>query len=297
MINKKDLWNKNGDVNEQAIIPDILILPPLQIDYFDCDTNLEQYKETLFCDGDDPICIMSVKDDLGNHIDLDMRVRGEVRIGWRDNINDDFAYYKHYSQFPEELTKAIKEGNYYHNPHVDVADSNWISTVITDINSNDEEMYCDATEYGLDKFIRSTPAIDEIKSEMLEIAETMFDYEYQKGSFIKPDITLINLLSYVGNEYDSSKPGETISLAQFPQEGINTYLVKNLDKENEFDVYINNAKDNSSVALKKNCEYCCLYNYVMDIACGELECDNGKTIKENLDESKKGKNKQDFEKA
>lgn len=291
MVNKEDLWNKNGEINEQAVIPDIDILPSLQIDNFDCDSDFKQYGETLLCDGDNAICVMSVKDDLGNHIDLDLRVRGEVRVGWRENEDEDFEYYKHYSQFPAELTEAIKSGEYYNNDHVDVSENNWLETICTAFDKDEEEVYCDGIMFEQD-IASMTP--DEVKSILFQIAVNQFESEYQEHSFKKPDITLKRILEYAGYKYSVTEKGDEIEFPDFPSKGVNTYFQRDFAEENTFDIYLNNAKDNTVLAMKSDCTYNCLYNYIMDIACGELECDNGKTIKDNL--NKKGKIKQDMEK-
>ena len=147
------------------------------VTHFDCDDNLKQYDETLLCDGDDAICIMTAEDEYHNEVGLDLRVRGEVRIGWRDDINDDFEFYQHYSQFPEELTEVIKKGDYYDNEHVCVDMNNWLETVYyLNGDSIDSFMF----EEDIAKM-----TVEDMKTYLMECTKNIFVNAYECGDFKK----------------------------------------------------------------------------------------------------------------
>lgn len=172
--------NKNEIRNDSAVVPNLSLPPKLTVTSFDCDENLTQYAETLLCDGDDAICYMTVQDKAGNEVGFDLRIRGEVRVGWRDNVNDDFTYYKHYSQFPPELTKAIKSGEYYEDEHVWVDMNNWLETVYY---INDESI--DGIMFE-ENIADMSPA--DVKTKILEYASWVFESCYDDGTFTRPEV-------------------------------------------------------------------------------------------------------------
>ena len=284
MLNQEKFYYKTGGINEKGIVPDVDILPSLKITYFDCDENLKQYAETLLCDGDDAICVMTVEDSLGNSVGFDLRVRGDVRVGGGDDLNDDFTYYKHYSQFPTELHKAISNGDYYSNEHVDVSENNWLETVyyITKADETEEE----STDSIVFEYDISEMTPDEVKEILMNYAREIFSVNYEINKFKKPDITLDDMFKYANLRYSETEKGDEIAFPNFPEKGINTYFQRDFLEENSYDIYLNDAKSNAILVSKSDCDYHCLYENIIEVACGTLECDNGKTIKENLKSEK-----------
>ena len=149
----------------------------LKVTRFDCDKNLAQYDNTLLCDGDDAICIMTVEDECGNRVELDLRVRGEVRVFW------DGCVYKHYSQFPSELTEYLKNGGDWYSGDCDtgcyVDMSNWLEVIYAAYNSDDEEVGYDSVgEFCESDISGMTPS--QLKDILLDDAQWVFEEVFDK---------------------------------------------------------------------------------------------------------------------
>lgn len=148
----------------------------LKVTRFDCDKNLAQYDNTLLCDGDDAICIMTVEDECGNRVELDLRVRGEVRVFW------DGCVYKHYSQFPPELTEYIKNGGDWWGGYYDngcyADESNWLEVTYTIYNSDGEEIKTGSAGDFFEDMKEMTPK--KLQDILLEYAEWALDDNWFK---------------------------------------------------------------------------------------------------------------------
>lgn len=276
MVDHKVLWNENGEIQENAIIPDIDIPAVLEIKNFDCDEDLAQYSETLLCDGDDAIAVMYAEDKDGNGVSLDLRVRGEVRVGYRESPDDDFVYYKHYSQFPPELTEILKNGEF--SELVDIDNNNCIETVYYIYDSNGEELYCDGiVEEDITKM---TP--DDMKAHLMSLAEYCMEESYADGILDKPAATLNDVLSYANAQYHDAQKGDNIILRSFPEKGVDTAFTKNFDDDNAYSVTLFEHKGNKVLFKSSDHSYADLYNNIMDVATGEFGR-NGVTVKNALE--------------
>lgn len=74
-------------------------------------------------------------------IDVSVIVHGSVRIIWKEEA------YKSVSQFPEELVKLIRSGEYRHHPDIYVDDCNWYELIVKDADG--KEIFSQLTDLDL----------------------------------------------------------------------------------------------------------------------------------------------------
>lgn len=123
---------------------------------FDCDNDLSKYTDSLlFCSGD-VVATMTVEDDRGYSLSMELIVTGDVNVEFEGEI------YTSPDDFPPELKQAIKEGRY---DDIQINNNNWFELVYSLTDSKGEEVAYDGDVWESDL---STMTIEEVKNEMLD---------------------------------------------------------------------------------------------------------------------------------
>lgn len=278
-IAKEELY-KNGDINENAIIPDVTLLGMFKDVSFSCDENLSQYSIPISRDGDDPIAVMTVEDKIGNRIELDLRVVGEVKVNWKDKV------YTHYSQFPEDLIEYVKNEGNLNDKNCPIESNNYVGLRYTSFNNKDEEVYSDNIIFDEDM---SKITQDELKAVLLRNALWILDAEYKDKTFERPEYTLNDIFEYANKKYVEADSGDDITICDFPVKNVNTVFTRESSTESwswSYKISLWRDKDNKLLAETKSVPYCNYYNDIIYIATGERTGFVGteKTVKDILKE-------------
>lgn len=261
-IAKESLY-KNGDINEDVVIPDVTLFGMYKDVYFSCDEDLFQYSIPVCCDGDDPIAVMTVEDKIGNRIELDLRVVGEIKVNWKGKV------YTHYSQFPEDLIEYVKNEGNFNDENCPIESRNYIGLRYTSYNYKDEEVYSDDIIFDEDM---SEITQEKLKTVLLKNALWVLDAEYKDKTFEKPEYTLSDVFDYANKKYAEADSGDEITICDFPIKSVNTVFTRESSAEAwswSYKISLWRDKDNKLLAETVSVPYCNYYNDIIDIATGE----------------------------
>ena len=142
--------------------------PRFKLIEFYCKPDLTKYVDSLLFDDDEYICNMTLEDDMGNRMFLELFVSGPVDVRFNGN-----RYTDPYT-FPDELKDLIKSRKVY-NPscNVIIENNNWFEVGFTISNKNGEELTYGGNVYEQDisKF-----TIEDIKKDLLAWAITIEEH-------------------------------------------------------------------------------------------------------------------------
>ncbi len=138
---------------------------------FECAEDLSQYEYSLlFCSGE-CVATMTVEDDRGYTIDMELIVTGDV------NVEFNGENYFSPDDFPPELKQAIKDGKY--DEEFTAHNNNWFELVYSLTDSSGKEIAYDGDvwESLLDK---TTP--EQLKADMLDAGINFMEYHIGRES-------------------------------------------------------------------------------------------------------------------
>lgn len=129
----------------------------VEIASFDCEEDLSQYTDSLLFCSDECVATMTVEDERGYTLEMELIVTGDV------NVEFNGENYFSPDDFPPELKQAIKDGKY--DEEFTAHNNNWFELVysLTDSSGNEIAYDGDVWESPLDK---TTP--EQLKAEMLD---------------------------------------------------------------------------------------------------------------------------------
>lgn len=132
---------------------------------FSCNENLSQYTDSMLFDSGEIIASMDYVDNTGNGVRVDLKVCGHVKVFFND------VPYCHPSEFPEELTKLIKNNPEWElDERVCVCENNWFEYIYNYTNLN-------CGDGILEEGDISKMTTEEIKSAMTELCEEILKGE------------------------------------------------------------------------------------------------------------------------
>lgn len=136
-----------------------------EITSFECAEDLSQYTDSLlFCD-DEGVAKMTIEDDRGYTLDMEIFVTGEVDVEFKGE------HYHNPDKFPPELKQAIRDGKY--DEEFTAHFNNWFELSYSLTDARGEEIAYDGEvwESPLDK---TTP--EQLKSDMLDAGVDFMEY-------------------------------------------------------------------------------------------------------------------------
>ena len=147
---------------------------------FECDNDLGQYTNSLLFDSNADIAYFEMTDENDNTVHLWLTVRGEKEVSLIDEDGNATETYRNASDYPEELINAIKNGENYEDYYCDT--NNWFEMLYGYSKAGEKETgnYVDGEVWD---DISSSP--DQLKGEMRDFAESLFEKYYEKGTFEK----------------------------------------------------------------------------------------------------------------
>lgn len=94
---------------------------------FSCSENLSQYIDSMLFESGECIASMDYFDEeTGKSVELDLRVCGNVKVSFKETD------YTHYSDFPEQLKKLIKNNREWElDERVYVDENNWFEYIFS----------------------------------------------------------------------------------------------------------------------------------------------------------------------
>ena len=123
---------------------------------FDCDNNLSKYTDSLlFCSGD-VVATMTMEDDRGYSLSMELIVTGDVNVEFEGKI------YTSPDNFPPGLRQAIKESRYN---DIQINNNNWFELVYSLTDSKGKEIACDSDVWESDI---SKMTAEQLKTHMQE---------------------------------------------------------------------------------------------------------------------------------
>jgi hypothetical protein len=123
---------------------------------FDCDNDLSKYTDSLlFCSGD-VAATMTMEDDRGYSLSMELIVTGDVNVEFEGEI------YTSPDDFPPELKQAVKEGRY---DDIQINSNNWFELVYSLTDSKGKEIACDGDVWESDI---SKMTAEQLKADMQE---------------------------------------------------------------------------------------------------------------------------------
>lgn len=126
---------------------------------FECSDDLSQYTESLLFDSGEIIASMTVEFPNGNAVDVELAVRGDVRIRLADS---DEVYARHTEDYSPELREAIEKGDW---DNLDIGNNNWFELLYTLKDADGNYIISDGDVYEEDVHDKTPDALKELMAD------------------------------------------------------------------------------------------------------------------------------------
>ena len=128
----------------------------MKVTSFDCADDLSQYTDSLLFCSDDCVATMTIEDERGYFLDMEIIITGDVDVTFEGKN------YTSPDDFSPELKQAIKEGRY---DDIEINSNNWFELVYSLTDDKGNEIAYDGDVYESDI---SKMTAEQLKTEMLE---------------------------------------------------------------------------------------------------------------------------------